>query len=124
MAKGSSKALALLTPTSIEVKDDDGSTIRVPINSDENRIMGALMAAKIRKLILDSMKAWKDTGEIPSPKELADLAAAAAKVEAFAGELFKGSEIAVAGDKEEADAPKEEKVAFDVLVSTPEPKKE
>lgn len=113
--KKSKLALARLIPDSALVKDSDGTNLTVPLNADGNRIMGMIMAAKMRAMLERTLKAVKDEDARLTPKELADLASAASKIEQFAGEVYKGSDVSVpTGDNPQKQV-EAEKIDFEVL---------
>lgn len=106
-----------LMPTSIQVRDDDGTIMLVPANADENRIAGMLMAAKMRKLLEKNIQKYRDQDATLTPKELAELATAAAKIEGFAGDVYKGSEVSLPSSKDnETQSQQDEEVKFEVLI--------
>lgn len=103
MAK--SKELSKLTPKAIEIDLGDDNKVLVPGDKEENDIMMKIMAAKIRDLVEQTIKQYKDTGARLSPKDLKDLASAGKDIAEFSGNVYK----------EEAPRPTEEKKAEQVI---------
>ena len=75
---------------SFEVSQN-GQTIRVPVDKNENRIANMISAAQMRDLIQTQIKRYKD-GELDlSPKELKDLAEALSTVSKMSGDVYEGA---------------------------------
>lgn len=102
-----------LIGNSVSVKLADGTTVIVPTDRDSNRVASAIVAAKVRHLLEKSLKKYNDMDVTPTPKDLKDLAEAAASLARSSGEVYKEAE----GDIGPSD-PKPEKA------TTPAPVKE
>lgn len=124
MAKKKSSALSRLIPGAFEITSADGTSVFVPSNADENKIMGMLMASKMRAICDAMITKIKDQDLSMTPKELADLATAVSKTEQFAAEIYKGPEVPLTPrGPDSAKQVGEEPVNFENLVTKPEPEK-
>ncbi len=117
-----SQALSRLTPNSLVIKGDDGEDLRIPVNAEENKILGWVMAAKMRALIDAMMKKYKDSDATMTPKELADMATAVSKTEQFAADAYKGPEVPLGKGADDAKPVSGESVDFGGLIQSPQEK--
>lgn len=117
--KASQSALARLAPNLIEIKNPDGSVIQVPANSEENKILGMLLAAKMRACFEDHLKKYREADAVLSTKELKDLAEAFAKITEASGSIYEKGSDEILNQSKKAE-PKvvagTEEVRFDSLI--------
>lgn len=93
MAKKENKdqgALARLVPH--QVVNVDGHDVMVPNGTAENANANKLLASQMRTLIQKNIKKFNDQDIRLTPKELLDMAAAAAKIAEFSGVVYKEAE--------------------------------
>lgn len=96
--KKKSAALARLVE-SIEIKNNDGTTLMVPVSAEANDILNKILASQMRSLIQKSMEKFANQDHM-TPKELKELTEAARNVAEFSGEVYKsGEEINEPGEK-------------------------
>ncbi len=76
----------------IEVKNKDGSYTPVPVDETGNRVANQILASKMRNLIEDSIKKYKDHDTTLTPKELKELTDAAKNVAEFSGDVYRAAE--------------------------------
>jgi len=124
MAKKKSSTTARLM-TSIEVAQEDGTSLMIPVSAEDNAIANKILASQMRALIQKHIA--KIGGlDMVTPKELKELTEAAKNVAEFSGNVYKTGDNLDGGESK----PKEENVtntvAFDSLISpakTEEPSK-
>lgn len=80
-------SIARFTPNSIKI-DNDGQEVIVPLDKHENAFLNMVLAAQGRAMIQQALKAWKDLGQTPSPKELRDIAGAMKDIASFSAEIY------------------------------------
>ncbi len=103
MAKSKRDAeLSRLIPKSMTIKTDSG-TIVVAGNSEENKILNYLIVGQIRDLVQSTLKKWKDSEQVPSPKDLKDIAAAGRDLCEFSDAVYKGADELQKPDEKQAE---------------------
>lgn len=111
-------ALLKLTPNSIDIKID-GQDVRVAGNKEENAALNMIMAAQGRALIQRALKKWQDMDEVPSPKELRDVAGAMRDIAQFSAEIYSGSDDPLGKGGKKEDEKQVAEVDFSKLVKKP-----
>lgn len=91
--KRKDSSLARLAPGLIKVVGPDGKDVMVPSNADENRTLNMVLASQMRSYLQEQLNKYKDGDRVLSPKEIKDLAEAAAKIAEFSGVVFQGEPI-------------------------------
>lgn len=114
MAKKEPKnALARLVPNSLFIKTDDGESIVVATSATENAILNMVMASQLRARLQEALKKWKEMDSVPTPKEMKDMAEAAAIIAKFSGEVYsKGDTVSEPKDEKNVTESVED-VSFD-----------
>lgn len=84
----SKSALARLTPNS-ETIVIDGQVVRVATDKAENAILNMILAAQGRAQVQRALKHWSDMDQIPSPKELRDIAGAIRDIAQTTKEIYE-----------------------------------
>lgn len=113
-----SAALAHLAPNLIEIKNEDGSTMQVPTNIEENKILNMILAAKVRHFMQEALKKYMEDGGTPSAKDLKDIAEAFNKIAEGSNTIYTTGPDDVLG--QQAKRPKSvepaEEIKFDALI--------
>lgn len=84
----SKSALARLTPNSTTIVID-GQVVRVATDKAENAILNMVLAAQGRAQVQRALKHWNDMEQIPSPKELRDIAGAIRDIAQTTKEIYE-----------------------------------
>lgn len=91
MSKKTEGKSTLLIP-STRVEQEDGTIVFVPNGPDENKRSNMVLASQVRNLIQENIKMYKQAEARLSPKELKDLADAAAAIAKFSAEVYSNAE--------------------------------
>jgi hypothetical protein len=86
------KEASSLTPNAITIKVG-GMEVTVPTDKAENAMMGIILAARGRAFIHKAIDKWVEGEQIPSPKELRDLAGAIRDINESCGAVFDKIEL-------------------------------
>lgn len=123
LAKAASGNLADLIGNSMSITLPNGGTVLVPADRLGNKIANAVVAANVRQVLEEAIKRYRDKEMLPTPKDLRDLAEAAAALARFSGDIYKEDDpIPTTPPKQADSAPaSSDDISFD---ETPAPKPE
>ena len=99
-------SLADLIGNSISIKLDDGTMVIVPADVAGNRVANQVVAAEVRHIIQKSIKKYRDQDLMPTPKDLKDLASAAAELARFSGEIYREADGEIPTSNDSSSEPK------------------
>jgi len=122
MAKKETKAasLSVYTPNSITLKIGTEDVI-VALDKQENAFLNMVLASQGRSLIQRALAHWKDQEQIPSPKEMRDIAGAMKDIASFSAEVYATAEPVASKDPEKQAEKAAEEINFDDLTKPIEP---
>lgn len=113
------KGLVDLIGNAATITLPDGSSVIVPAGKSGNRVANMIVAAEVRHLLQNSIKRYRDQEMLPTPKDLKDLAEAAASLARFSGDVYKEEEADILPSEPKKDAkpaaPSED-VSFDAAL--------
>jgi hypothetical protein len=89
--KKSTRALANLVPNAIRVMVE-GSEVFVASNREENSMLNMVVAARMRSLLEETMRNYKEKGVMMTPKELKDFTESARNISEFSDAIYAGSD--------------------------------
>ncbi len=125
MAKQDLKTeLALIGDKSIQVETDDGETIVVPMDKDGNAMANKILFAQIRHVLKKNIKDYHNQDRTLTPKEIRDLAEAAASVAKGSGEVFREADPFINQPGQPATEVKVSEISFDTLKKNDTPASE
>ncbi len=117
--KSKVSTLGLYTPEAITLRIG-GEDVVVATSKGENAFLNMVLASQGRSLIQRTLAHWKDQDQIPSPKELRDIAGAMKDIAVFSAEVYATADPVPTKDPEKR-AEQAEDINFDDLTKPIEP---
>jgi hypothetical protein len=109
-AKSSERAMM---PNAVIISTVDGQELTVPSNKEENSFANQVVIAQIRQQINRNLKLYREREELMTPKELKDMAEAAAVLIKSSAEIYQNADPLQ--NKTESTEVKADEVSFEEL---------